>query len=49
MEIPVQAEEPWRRQIPSIRQSCDADRTIVGKPVSLLPGKAAIVHYVPVP
>ena len=47
MERPVQAEEPWRRQIPSIRQSCDADRTIVAKPVKGLSRKAAIVYTSP--
>ena len=49
MERPVQAKELCGRQTHRIRQRRDADRIQVGKPVSLLPGKAAIVYNVPVP
>ena len=49
MEEPVQAKEPSNRQIRSIRQKRDADRSLVGKQVSQLSRKAAIVHDIPVP
>ena len=46
---PGQAEELLRKQIRAVRQSCDADRTKVGKYVSQLSRKAAIVYTAPVP
>ena len=46
---PGQAEELLRRQIRAVRQSCDADRRIVGKYVSHVTRKAAIVCQIPVP
>ena len=46
---PGQAEELLRRQIRAVRQSCDADRSLVGKYVSHASRKAAIVLIVPVP
>ena len=49
MEEPVQAKEPSDRQIRSIRQKRDVERTKVAKRVSHVPRKAAIVFYVPVP
>ena len=46
---PGQAEEPVYRQIRTPRQSCDADRNKVGKYVSHVARKAAIVCQIPVP
>ena len=46
---PGQAEELLYRKNRTVRQSCDADRSLVGKYVSHVPGKAAIVHTAPVP
>ena len=46
---PGQAEELLRRQIRAVRQSCDADRSLVGKYVSHVTRKAAIVCQIPVP
>ena len=49
LENPVQAEEEMCRKSRTLIQRRDVDRTIVGKPVSWLPRKAAIVSYKPVP
>ena len=46
---PRASEEVCGRQIRRISQSRDADRNKVGKPVSHVPRKAAIVHIIPVP
>ena len=46
---PGQAEELLHRKIRAVRQSCDADRNLVGKYVSHVTRKAAIVCQIPVP
>ena len=46
---PGQAEELLYRKNRTVRQSCDADRSLVGKQVSQLSRKAAIVCQIPVP
>ena len=46
---PGQAEELLYRKNRTVRQSCDADRNLVGKYVSHASRKAAIVLIVPVP
>ena len=47
--IPGQAKELVDRQIRPSRQKRDAYRIKVGKSMSHVPRKAAIVYYVPVP
>ena len=47
--IPGQAEELLHRKNRAVRQSCDADRNLVGKYVSHVTRKAAIVCQIPVP
>ena len=49
MEKPVQAEYQSSRKIRSAMRKRDADRNLVGKQVSQLSRKAAIVYIVPVP
>ena len=49
MESRAQAKELSGRKNPLIRQKRDVDRTKVGKCMSQLSRKAAIVIYVPVP
>ena len=49
MKIPVQAKEEMGWQIRSSIQKRDVDRTKVGKHVSHVPRKAAIVIHIPVP
>ena len=49
MKSPVQAEDQYTRKNRCTMGSCEVDRTKVGKPVSQLSRKAAIVHIVPVP
>ena len=46
---PGQAEELLYRKNRTVRQSCDADRNKVGKYVSHVTRKAAIVCQIPVP
>ena len=46
---PGQAEELLCRKNRTVRQSCDADRNLVGKYVSHVTRKAAIVCQTPVP
>ena len=49
MESPVQAGYQNDRQIRHSMGSCDAERSLVAKPVSHASRKAAIVYTVPVP
>ena len=49
MKRPVQAKEEMSWQIRSSIQKRDVDRKIVGKYMSHVPRKAAIVYTVPVP